>query len=116
MLRREFAVIGGKRRNEIELSGGDLVWVVFPESPEINQSFCFLKNIIFEENTDFIELELVDGTDVKIPLKRLAGLEVVAHKDTRQYDLLAETLFENHSLKTRLKKIEKNFSTLLEIK
>src|SRR3989344_6704492 len=110
MQKREFAIITGERKTEIEFSGADLVWVISPEHPEINKHFCFFKNVISKENTDFIEFELVDGTNVKLLFKRVAGLEIIARKDTRQYDVLVETLLQINYLKTRVEKIEKNFN------
>ena len=113
-------MLTGKRNPEVELSGSDLVWVIAPQHPEVNKHYCFFKNItsrgneLSETESDLeLELEYVDGMDVKIPLNMVGGLEVIARKDTRQYEVLVEKLLENKHLKTRLEKIENNFNTML---
>jgi|SRR3989344_7095555 len=113
MIKREFAVLTGERRGEVELSGGDLIWVVAPKFPDIHDHFCFLKNIVQEEDVVFVELENIDGANVKVRLNMVGGLEVVARKDTRQYEVLVDALLKNYHLNNRLERIKKNFAQLL---
>lgn len=48
LIPRQFAIITGKRRGEVEVSGGDLVWIVAASFPEIHSSFCFLKILFLQ--------------------------------------------------------------------
>lgn len=109
---RKFVILSGKRRDE-EISGGDLVWVIAPHTKDIHDRFYFFKNIISQGNIDVVELEYIDGMDVGVPMKTISGLEIIAHKGTRQYEVLVAALLQNHHLKIRIKKIEQNFTQLL---
>lgn len=107
---RQFAIITGKRRGEIEVNGGDLVWVVVASFPEIHKSFCFFKNFVSSGEESFVELEQIDGMDLKIPEKMFGGLEVVAKNGTREYEVLTDTILENIRLKSWIKKLKKHLS------
>lgn len=110
MIKRELAIVTGKRKSEIELSCGDLVWIIAPNFAKAHDQYCFFKNTIF---ADFVELEHIDGTNMLVPLNMIGGLEVVARKDTRQYEILVDLFLQNNNLNKRIEQIEKNFAQLL---
>lgn len=57
-----------------------------------------------------MELEQIDGMDVKIPEKMVGGLEVIVKNGTREYEVLVDTILENTRLKSWIKKLKKHLS------
>lgn len=113
MKKVEFAIFTGKCVKGVEIFDGDLVFVNAQVFPSIHYYFCFFQNIICQENVDYVELKHIDGMKVRVPLNMISALEIIARKDTRQYEILIEVLTQNCILRNKLNRIKKNFAQLL---
>lgn len=103
---RELAVLVFNRRKEIELSAEDLVWILAPNrNHRLHDQFCFFMK---EDESLMTFKEFINGNEVCCEINKLSLVEVIARRETRQYEILVDLLLQNSNLKSKIAKIQKN--------
>lgn len=110
-MKREFAVVAGKRKEEVVVENDDLVLVTAPNFSTIHEKIVFFKGFLSDEIVDF---QTFDDKHLKsISLRVVGCIEIIARYGTIQHEILLEALLQNRNLKSKLNQIKKNFAELL---
>ncbi len=104
-VKREFAIYLGKKKDEIEISEGDLVQIYAVNLPNIHNHIILFQG--FSDN-QYVKFKYFGGETDLFPVNMISQMEIIARNNTRQCEILMDIILQNLNLKKKIEKIQKN--------